>query len=74
MGNDGGGDFRVQEAVPENVPDDFVGAAVVGFGAAALTLEGGGPAGLEAGFVWLYLLRHMGGSGSHGPWKETAGV
>jgi len=49
LGNDGGGYFRVQEAVPDNLPDDFVGAAVMGFRAAALTLEGGGPAGLEAG-------------------------
>ena len=39
----------IQEAVADDLTDDFVGAAVMGFGAAGLALEGGGaPLGQEA--------------------------
>ena len=47
LADDAGGGVRVQEAVADDLLRDQVGAAVVGFGASLLVLEGQGAALLE---------------------------
>ena len=45
LGDDLGADRRIEEAQADGQPDDLVGAAVVGFGAAAFRGQGGGARG-----------------------------
>ena len=42
--DDGGGRFGIEETMADDLPDDFVGAAVIAFGAALFARQGGGPA------------------------------
>ena len=39
LGDDGGGGFRIQKAVADDLTDQFVGTAVIGFGTAGQVLE-----------------------------------
>ena len=49
LGDDGHGGVRIQEAVADDLPDQFVGAAVIGLGTAGEILETEGTLGEEAG-------------------------
>ena len=44
LGDDGGRGGRIQEAITHDLLDDLIGAAIVGFGAALLILQGQGAA------------------------------
>jgi hypothetical protein len=48
LADDGGRGGRVQEAITNHLLDDLIGAAIVGFGAALLILQGRGSALLES--------------------------
>ena len=47
LADHGGGGVGIQEAITDDLLDDLVGAAIVGFGAALLVLQGQGAAGSE---------------------------
>jgi len=44
LGDDGGGGFRIQKAVADDLADQFVGAAVIGFGTAGRSWSPRAPA------------------------------
>jgi hypothetical protein len=48
LGDERRGSLPIQVAVADDLTDDFVSTAVVGFGAAALVLEGSSAAGFQA--------------------------